>query len=231
MGYNKSVINNLNQNKIPYKLWDQFVDINQFKDYDLKKNYDFLFYGYVDPNIYPLRSKIYNVLKELQLSHPHIRIRIIEHGSYNKNIISVPTQKDLANLINQSRFSFATKSIYDLLLKKYIEIPLSGSTIIGDIPSDYERLFKNKIIELKSHFSNNNIKQILLNAYNNKYDYIEKKTNILSKILRNNYSYQVGYNKLNCIVDDILKDSKDSNKKPKSNIKRHTFVFSINKYQ
>ena len=36
---------------------------------------------------------------------------------------------------------------YQILLKKYMEVPMSGSTMIGDIPPDYPEL-KGKMIEI-----------------------------------------------------------------------------------
>ena len=232
LGYNSNVIDKLTQCNIPFELWDQYIDTNKFKNRDIDIKYDFLFYGFVDSNIYPLRSKIYKVLKELQKSHPHIRIKIIEHGSYNKSIINVPTQEDLSLLLNQSRFSFATSSIYNLFLKKYIEIALSGTTIIGNIPTAYKALLNNKIINIDFNATSLQIKNIILNTYNNNYFYIELNSSSLTNIFKTCYNYDTGYDKLNTIVDNIILDY--NNKITKINklnkVHDNNLAFDIDKF-
>ena len=231
LGYNSTVIDKLRQCNIPFELWDQYIDINKFKNRDINIKYDFLFYGFVDSNIYPLRTKIYNVLKELQKSHPHIRIKIIEHGSYNKSIINVPTQEDLSLLLSQSRFSFATSSIYNLFLKKYIEIALSGATIIGNIPNNYEKLLNNRMINIDVNTSMSKIKEIILKSYNNNYLDIELNSSSLTNILKTHYNYDTGYNKLNTIVDNIILDyNKKITKVNKLNKVNNNLAFDIDKF-
>lgn len=204
LGNNTKILDALKQYNIPYKVWNQYIDLNKFKNYDVEKEYDFLFYGHVDPNIYPLRTRIYNVLQEILYTNPEIKVKIIKHGSYDKNVLDLPTQEDLSILLSKSRFSFATTSMYDLFLKKYIEIPLSGATIIGNIPTDYHQLLNDKVIVIKDDYSFREIKQILLDAYNNKYFKVEINSTDLSRNLRSNYGYETGYNDLNNIVDNIL---------------------------
>ena len=207
LGYNKSVINKLLYYKIPYKLWNQYIDTTKFINHihdNTEKKYDFLFYGYTNPKIYPLREKIYKVLKQLQTTHKHIRIKIIEHGSYKKNILQLPTRENLSVLLSESRFSFATSSKYDLFIKKYIEIPLSGATVIGNIPTNYKDLLKNNIITMDIDASLLKIKQIILDAYNKKYIYIERNNNKFSQLLGAKYNYKRGYMDLNNIVSNIL---------------------------
>ena len=69
LGYNSTVIDKLTQSNIPFELWDQYIDTNKFKNRSTNIKYDFLFYGYVNHKIYPLRTKIYEVLKQLQKTH------------------------------------------------------------------------------------------------------------------------------------------------------------------
>ena len=240
LGNNAKILHMLKQYNIPYKIWNEYIDLNKFKNYDDEKKYDFLFYGHVDPNIYPLRTKIYNVLQEIMYTNPEIKIKIIDHGSYDKNVLNLPAQEELSVLLNKSRFSFATTSIYDLFLKKYIEIPLSGATIIGNIPSDYIELLNDKIIVIDNECSFREIKQILLDAYNNKYFTIEINSTDLSRELKNKYGYESGYNDLNNIVDNILVSLygpvyRNQNQKIHKNneIKIHikkNIMFSINKF-
>ena len=52
----------------------------------------------------------------------------------------MPKNEELSKIINQSRFTLVTSSTFQILLKKYMEVPMSGSTMIGDIPPDYPEL-------------------------------------------------------------------------------------------
>jgi len=215
---NKEIISKLNYYNIPVSVWNHYIDTSKFNN-DNKKNkkYDFLFYGFNNKEIYPLRNKIYIALKQIQRSNKHIKIKIIEHnGEYNKRINPLPTQQELSSLISESRFSFATSSKYNLFIKKYIEIPLSGATVIGNIPRSYENLLTNNIININKYSSVNSIKKILLDAYNKKYIHIENKNKFFSEKLKSKYCYQQGYNDLNLIVNNILISVKDYKKKRKN---------------
>ena len=98
-----------------------------------KKEYDILLYGCLHPKIYPLRYKISIVLKFLKKKY---KVLVVPFKGY--------TQKGKSNyhllpeLIIKSKYVIATSSIYDMFVKKYQEILLCGSKIIGDIPTGYE---------------------------------------------------------------------------------------------
>ena len=117
---------------------------NHFSAQNDPFKYDLLYYGAHFLPVYPLRDKIYKVLKKLQ-SNNNYNIKIIEHVSYNKNVFKLPMDEELCLLINQSRFCISTSSIYDILVKKYIEIPLCGTTTIGNIPSKYKNQLSGKM--------------------------------------------------------------------------------------
>ena len=59
----------------------------------------------------------------------------------------MPKNEELSKIINESRFTMVSSSFTTILLKKYMEVPMSGSTMIGDIPPDYPEL-KGKMIEI-----------------------------------------------------------------------------------
>lgn len=140
--------------------YDYYVDTNIFRDYQLEKKWDILLYGSTIPEFYPFRHRLKNILYKLQKIY---RIKIIEHPGYDKKISDLKKKyvdEDLAKLINQSHFTIATKSIYDRLLKKYLEIPLCNSIIMGNIPTDYANIFRprNSLI-LTNIMSDNEILQ------------------------------------------------------------------------
>lgn len=228
---NLHTINLLKEHNIAFKQWNHYINTDIFKNFEIDKEYDFLFYGYINSNIYPLRTKVYKVLQQLQITHPNIKINIIDHISYSKDVIDLPKQQQLAELINKSRFSFSTSSIYDLFLKKYIEIPLCGTTLIGNIPIGYEAMLKNKIIEIDENQSLDEIKNVILNAYNNEYFDTELNATFLTRELKENYSYEKGYLDLNNIVSSITKEVERTKfNSYRVSSKTKNMVFSINNY-
>jgi hypothetical protein len=197
--YTSFIINFLNNNNINYCLFGYHIDTNIFKPLDnIEKKYDILYYGAHFLPVYPLRDKIYKVLKKLQ-SNSKYKIKIIEHISYDKNTFKLPMDEELCMLINQSRFCISTSSKYNLLLKKYIEIPLCGTTIIGNIPTKYKNELSGKMVNIDFNANENEIEKIILEALKNKYMNEENNTVLLSEYMKNNFSFDIGYNKL-CII-------------------------------
>ena len=182
----------LKENKINYYIWGFYFDTNIFKNWNLPKKYNILLYGCIYKNGYPLRHKIHYLLRRLE-SKKENKIMIVKFPGYKKKD-SVPRNENLSKLINQSKFCIATKSIHNMMVKKYQEIILSGSNIIGDIPSDYEELLKNKIIYVDKNYDYNKILKILKKCIDSKYDHLLK--NNLEEEIKNNYSFQKGYEKL-----------------------------------
>lgn len=214
--YNDDIINYLKQNFINYNLFGYYIDTNIFKKLNnIEKKYDLLYYGAHFLPVYPLRDRIYKVLKKLEINNKY-KIKIIEHLSYNKNIFKLPIDDDLALLINESRFCIATSSKFMLFLKKYIEIPLCGTTIIGNIPNNYISDLSNNMVNIDFDANENEIEKIIIDALENKYTNEEKNTLLLENYMKSNYSFHSGYNKLcnicNCIITYKMKDFIEKNK-------------------
>lgn len=194
--YNDNITTFFNNNNITYVLFGYYIDTNIFKKINnIENKYDILYYGTQYLPVYPLREKIYKVLKKLQ-SNSKYKIQIIEHKSYDKNTFKLPMDEELCMLINQSRFCISTSSKYDLLLKKYIEIPLCGSTIIGNIPSKYTNELSGKMVNIDFNANENEIEKIILEALENKYIDEENNTSLLTTHMKNNYSFDIGYKNL-----------------------------------
>ena len=60
----------------------------------------------------------------------------------------------------------------DRFLYKYQEIPLSNSVIIGNIPTLYKDLFRDKIVEIDQNYSEEQIMEKLIDCCEGKYDYL-----------------------------------------------------------
>ena len=179
-----------------------YINSNKFKIRKLENGfkYDILLYGFINKYGYPLRVKFFEVLQFLN-QKSNLRIKHIPHpGYYDGAANKVPKNEELSKIINQSRFTMVTSSFKKLFLKKYIEIPISGSTMIGDIPPDYPEL-KGKIIEIKRNASHDDIVQIIKKSFENEFIEIEKESRKYGLYLSKTKNFETGYNELNEIVN------------------------------
>ena len=158
----------------------RYINGEKYKDYNLQKKYDILIYGtryFINnlekhqadkeykkkwekhynsilpsmANFYPLRTRLENLL--LKNKHKY-RLRIIPSACiYNAPIVN----ENLSKLINQSWLTLSSSSRADIAMSKYFEIAGSYSGILGNIPSDYEELFKNNIVEVTEWMSDEEI--------------------------------------------------------------------------
>ena len=137
--------------------------------------YDLLLYGFINKYGYPLRVKFIEVLQFLS-ERSNLRIKHIPHpGYYSGALNKMPKNEELSKIINESRFTIVLLHLNNYILKKYLEVPMSGSTMIGDIPSDYPEL-KGKIIEIKRDATHDNIVQTIKKSFENEYLEIEKES-------------------------------------------------------
>ena len=189
------------KHNIKYKIWGFYIDTTKFKDYIQQKEYDLLLYGSLS-NAYPLRKKMYNVLKYLE-KNKKLKIKIIEHPGYNnyEKAKKLPKGEELSKIINKSRFTLVSSSVFNLLVKKYYEVPMSGSTIIGNIPSCYQSVLKNNVISIPFNSTKNTILKTILDAINNKYINIEKNSRIFGIHLSKTKNFDNAYKKLNMLCN------------------------------
>lgn len=151
---------NLNLFIIPH-----LIDESIFKDYKQQKIYDILLYGETRFECYSFRKRIKNLLEN---NYHNFNIKILNNtNEYTKEKLSIE--------INKAYITIATKSSFDYFLMKYIETPLSGSLIAGDIPSQSNdfNLSTNMVI-LNEKMSDLEILYKLENELSNKYGINEK---------------------------------------------------------
>ena len=190
------------KNGIDYSVWGFYYDTKNFKNWrmDNKFDYDILLYGFIN-QAYPLRKKMYEVCKYLQNNNTTIKVKVIEHPGYaDGKSDKMPKNVELSKIISKSRFTFVSSSFFKLKLKKYDEVPLSGSTIIGDIPEGNYEYLNDKIIKLDFDSSHNDILKVLLDALQNKYLHIEENSKKWSVELNKTLDYENGYDKLMTLV-------------------------------
>lgn len=198
----KNSIENIYKSKnINLCKWGFYVDNTKFKMRKLENGfkYDILLYGFINKQAYPLRVKFFEVLRFLS-ERSNLRIKHIPHPGYYEGALNkMPKNEELSKIINESRFTLVSSSFQQLYLKKYIEIPISGSTMIGDIPSDYPEL-KNKMIEIDRNTDHDAIIQTLKKCFENEYINIEKESRRYGLMLSKTKNFETSYSELNSIV-------------------------------
>jgi len=183
--YKNSRIKELLKNiKYIYEL-PQFIDNKINRDCILKKEIDILFYGDTNNKYYPFRNKICRVLKKI---NKYYNVKIIKKED---NIIN----EELSLYINRSYLTVCTRSRFDITLKRYQEVILNKSVILGNIPNSEKYIYKNKVIRISNKMSDMEIIYIIKNALKDK-KRLEELAEKKYKCFMNEYSYENGYNKL-----------------------------------
>jgi hypothetical protein len=164
------------------------IDISKFKIYNINyknkeefmknKEYDILLFGSIHPKHYPFRKRLFELIRNNELKY---NIKFIERPeTFNPEVC----EEGLSKLINKSRICISTKSRYDYMVGKYMEIPASGGLIVGDIPKDGVELLKNRIVEVNEKMTDEEIIKIIddvLLNYEQYYDKIMELKNIVDK--------------------------------------------------
>ena len=200
-------------NKVIKSFKGRFVNSDRYKDYNLQKKYDILIYGSrgsattglndiekhnadqeykakwenhhkkILPkkhNFYPLRVKLEQLLLKNQDKY---RLYIIPNACVDAPIAN----EKLSMLINQSWLTMASNSRADIPHFKYFEISASYSGILGNIPSDYNDLFKNNIVEVTEWMTDEEILSTIDKALEDKQK-LQEMINRLSDRMHKEYN-------------------------------------------
>lgn len=179
--------------------YPHFVDTNIFKNYDQRKEYDFILYGCTNENVYPFRSRLFDLIRK----HRKFKVLYIPFpGYFIRNKKNITTGTRLAKMINKAYIGISTTSLHDYFLKKYLEIPACFTMVAGNIPSRYRKIFENNMIELRPGMSDLQIITILEKELSDKERLMEK-INRLHNIIINNYSFENGTETFDKIIDAI----------------------------
>lgn len=176
--YEAKLIRNLTPNCHHYHL-PLHIDHQTFYNKNLDKIYDILLYGSIHPRHYPFRKRLF----ELLLNNKHkYNIHYIEKPElFNPSIC----EDGLADYINKSKITIATKSRYDYQVAKYLEIVFCKSLIAGNIPSDGKYIFNNNILQLDNNMSDQEILNNIDHALENYDEYKVKIDNLHNKLFTN----------------------------------------------
>lgn len=151
-----------------------------------QKTHDILLYGNTNPQIYPFRHRLFQLL----LKHRHLfRIKHVPFLQISRNT-TLEKQDILYRSIRCARLCVATNSAYNFLIKKYLEIPSCGTAILGNIPSNYSDIFtEDTMVYVHRKMSDHEIMVEISNHLQNP-EYLQMKTNSLQKLIRSKFSLQ-----------------------------------------
>lgn len=165
--------------KYTIKVWDHTIDLTMFRPYKEKKTIDILFYGCKNMQTYPFRKRLYTILKQ-NPKLQGLRKKFIEFRNY-ENTSAILMEQDLAKEISSSYLAVATSSKYNFLVKKYLEIPVCGTMILGNIPTNYKNMYNEKTMcAVDNNMTGNEIADKILETLSDKKN-LQEKTRHLQK--------------------------------------------------
>jgi hypothetical protein len=209
-------------NKIITHFDGRFINSDRYKNYNKEKIYDILIYGtrkYINDvekheadeiykskyeniygeslnnqcNFYPLRTKMEHILTKNSQKY---RLKIINEAC----IYDAPVANEsLSQLINESYMTLSCCTRADIAMAKYFEIPASYSAILGDIPTDYQDLFKGNIVEVNEWMSDDEILQIIDKALEDK-EKLWEMTKRLGDRVHKEYNLEAGTRNMDTVL-------------------------------
>ena len=181
---------------MPHYLNSQLFTIN-----NNQKTIDILLYGNTS-NFYPFRQRLFKLIQNSGFNYYYL-----PHPGYNEflneNNPNKIIKSDLSNLISKAKITISTCSSFNYLLKKYIEISLSGSIIAGNYPHTEENIYKDCMCLLEETDSDIEIIEKLKKILNLSSDEYNKIINDSYDVSINNYTYKQGLLRFNKIIDYI----------------------------
>jgi hypothetical protein len=194
-----------------FNLQYPFIDSSKFRDYRMDKVYDITIYGtlsYILPynilpmndldrddliknfhtiplegvEFYPFRKRVSSILLSYTDKY---RINYIDNkrgSSWNCPIKG----RELSKALNQSYLCLSTRSRADRCMQKYFEIPASNCCILGNIPTDYDHVFRGNIVEITDEMSDDEILQVIDTALSDKKELL-RKTSMFGEYIRKTY--------------------------------------------
>ena len=206
----------------------QEINIEPSEIFNTPKEYDILFYGCISPKInpdqvsykllstekyinfneyYQFRKRIYNLLKQ----HPSFRrykIKIIEWVSKHDSEGIYDTQ--LFNLISKSKFTIATNANVQYMVRKYYEIPMAGSILMGNVPDYAPQIVKPNMIHLLMSMSDRELISKMCHAIDHysQYQYMSRLGHIMQTVANI-------YPNDNYYIEDMINFHKNKIRSPK----------------
>ena len=102
----------------------------------------------------------------------------------------------------------STSSRADIPLAKYFEISASYSGILGNIPSDYNDLFKNNIVEVNEFMTDEEILSTIDKALEDKQK-LQEMINKLGDRIHKEYNLEAGTKDMDEVFDEVFDELKN----------------------
>jgi hypothetical protein len=175
-----------------------------YKDYGEEKSIDVMISGATSRH-YPFRRRLLLVIKNI-LSRRGLKCMIVRHPGGDLKNIKGPILEDYARLINRSKISLTCSSKYRYRLSKYVEIPMCGSLMAGDLPNEDKDFFKEFMLVLDDRESNEEIAKKIVEYVEDdeKRDFLIKKGLDASK----NYTQENYADRFISAANDFLEGKK-----------------------
>jgi hypothetical protein len=203
--YESHTISNILKTKFPdhsYYHLPHSLSPQVFKNWNLEKKYDITFIA-ARNNLqdYPFRWRVFNLLYST--------------GSFSiqyLNSAELCNQEAYSQALNSSWLCMATPTIYKhenddrytgYFFRKFVEIPMSGSIVLGYVPPSAEDDFNNCYVKITEGMTDDEIVQIIKDSLADK-DNLKKMSDELQSKFSQKYSYEQ-------IFKEMIKALKNSN--------------------
>jgi len=177
--------------------WPHHTDTSVFTDRRLEKIYDICFYGTTNGQTYPFRERLKKLIKA---HYRPERFLLIRREQRIKG-------EQLSRLIGQSWLTVATTvGDHDRFVNKYQEIPLSGSTILGNMPTRHRREFEGFMVEVTPEMTDRQILDEIDRALTDK-PRLARMSEELGRRFKAEYNLDVGEERFSRIMESLYGES------------------------
>lgn len=171
-----------------------------FKPINIIKPIDIMISGITKEKHYPLKARLSKlILANANTTLKKYNIYVHEHPGYNNQLsFQNINQIKYNEIINESKLCVGCTSSYNYRLGKYVEIPMAGSVILGDLPFEDEKI-KDFIVEVNNKMTDEQILNKIINILEDKNLYEEKRN--IGLDWSNNFTTEKYVNNLLKIID------------------------------
>ncbi len=176
------------------------IDTTIYRDYGLKKRWDILLYGHLEPRFrYPFRNRLFPLVQSSGLN-----VKFVEYPDKGR-VDANRCGEALARLINQSRIAIATSAHCDYLLEKYFEISACRCVVAGNMASAGESIWQDDFVRLEPSMPDEEIVARLKAALADR-ERVQAMADCMYRRIHEGYSLDRFVEKLLGILGEIAQD-------------------------
>ncbi len=168
------------------------LDMEKFKDWGLEKTYDVTFVASSDNmHFYYFRQRLYDLLKK---DRPGLRINYLNDArKWNQETYSRELNKSWLTVATPTKWG-KTSCYYSTgyYLRKFMEIPSSGSVVLGYLPECAREDFADNYVRVEEEMTDGEILKIIDDALQDT-DRLKRYSAALLEPFRKKYSYSAFY--------------------------------------